>query len=245
MRNLILLVAVLLPCVVMAQETAHETTERREDGWVIVKDGNGKRIRGYFSPTPQMALEAIREGKGTTAAEMVLKQKVEMRSGAELDAFADDLARLVLESSSGTVARNALRLLTSATKSYSDREIPYERGLEVLIDLYETMDGTEAVSPYRVWIAIFSAGGEDYLTNLFESLERPEKPCWLPPYAVPIVDGEKLGPPVPPKEEWCPYRTQWCELGKYLATKEVVSSALVYPICDKHLANMFGITTSQ
>ena len=76
------------------------------------------------------------------------------------------------------------------------------RGLEVLTEIYEAMDGAEAVRFYQVWIAIFSAGGENYLRNLFESLECPDKPCWLVPYAVPVMDGQSLESQFPPKEEW-------------------------------------------
>lgn len=110
-----------------------------------------------------------------------------------------------------------------------------------MIYIYEALDGTEAVNPYRVWISIFSAGGESYLRNRFESLDPPEKPCWLPPYAIPIIDGQRVEPQAPPKEEWCPYRTQWCEMGKYLVTEGVVDPTLVYPICDKKLLRLFGL----
>ena len=229
MRKLVLLMAVLFSGVVMAQET----TERREDGWVFVKDGNGVITRSFFSPTPQIALEAIQTKGDGWYASMVLEQTAERRSPAELDAFADDLARLVLENPTRIVAANALSALAWATR---DEENPYERGLEVLIDIYEAMDGTEAVSTFRALLSIFdAAGGEDYLKNLYSSLERPEKPCWLPPSSVPIVDGKRLEPPRPPKEEWCPYETQWCEVGDVLAKREVegIDPFLVYSTCDK------------
>ena len=229
MKKLILLMAVLFAGVAMAQETV---VERKEDGFAVVKDGNG-RLRTIYSPTPQMALEAILTRGTIGPASMVLEQTVERRSAAELDAFADDLARLVLESPSEIVAGKALRVLNWATR---DKEIPYERGLEVLIDIYEAMDGTEAASTFRVLISIsYAAGGEDYLKNLFASLERPEKPCWLPPNSVPIVDGKRLEPPRPPREDWCPYKTQWCEVGDVLAKRGVegIDPVLVYSTCDK------------
>ncbi|MDE2672627.1 MAG: hypothetical protein OXI04_08830 [Bacteroidota bacterium] len=113
MKTLVLLMVGLLPYVVVAQRTAHETTERRENGWGIVKDGNGERIRKYFSPSPKMALEALLAERGTTAAKMVLRQKAELRLDSELDAFADDLARLVLESSSKEVTSDALMCIGS------------------------------------------------------------------------------------------------------------------------------------
>ena len=229
MRKVVLLMAVLFSGVAMAQETV----ERREDGWVFVKDGNGVITQAFYSPTPQLALEAIQTKGDMGPASMVLEQTVERRSAAELNAFADDLARLVLESPSVIVAANALRVLTWATR---DKEYPYERGLEVLIDIYEAMDGTESVSTFRALLSISrAAGGEDYLKNLFASLERPRKPCWLPPNSVPIVDGKRLKPPRPPREEWCPYETQWCEVGDVLAKQGVkgIDPFLVYSTCDK------------
>lgn len=229
MRMLILLMAVLLPGVAMAQETV----ERRDDGFILVKDGNGEGLRWVYSPTPQMALEAIREGKGATKGSMVLKQTVERRSAAELDAFVDELARLVLESPSKTVASAALSVLTGSSVSYSAEEIPYTRELEVLIDIYEATDGTEAIDTWTIWYAIFSAGGENYLKDLFAFLEPPEKACWLPP-------SRKLknAPPDPPQEEWCPYRgIPWCELGTFLALEKVedVDPAHVFSTCNKYM----------
>ena len=231
MQKLILLMAVLLPGVAIAQEMAAPNAAR--PNWVFVTDDNGVVI-GKVNPTPQFALEAIQAEKewGEKAAWTVLRQTAEARSAAELDAFADDLARLVLESPSEKVGMDAIRALRKAANFSTRGGIPYERGLEVLIGIYEAMDGTEAVSTFSLLISIFSAGGEDYLKNLFASLEPPEKPCWPPPQAVVIIDGQRLEPPRPPRDEWCPYKTQWCEVGQYLVMKGVVDATLVYPTCD-------------
>jgi hypothetical protein len=237
MKKLILLIAVLLPGVVLAQNMAQikvgEKIERSAEGWVFVKDGNGRILRTFFSPTPEIALGAIqREGSSTDYARKILRQTVEMRSALELDAFADELARLVLESSSRRVASAALSELEIATWTDIDQGIPYERGLELLIDIYEAMDGTETVSTYRMWIAIFFAGGEEYLKNLFASLEPPAKPCWLRPSRKP-----RNAPPEPPQEEWCPYRgVPWCQLGMFLSLEKVenVDPSYVFSTCNKY-----------
>ena len=221
MKNLVLLMAVLFSGVAMAQETV---VERKENGFAVVKDGNGT-LRTIYSPTPQFVLQAIREGKaGVHDARIVFKQEAERRSDAELDAFADELVRLVQEAPSRKVARDAIRALGS-----------YERGLEVLIDIYENLDGTEAVSSWFMLRRIFHmpGGGEDYVMKLYASLERPAEPCKLRPYTTPMVDGKRIGPPVPPKEEQCPYKTGWCEVATVLVELEVADPADVYPICDK------------
>lgn len=238
MRKLVLLLIYLVPATVIAQEMA-DPDEHGSKG-VFVKNDYGVII-GRVIPTPQFALNAIQEQKewGKLAAIKILNQMDEPRSPAELDAFADDLGRLILESSSKKVARDALGVLWSA--SYPSDSPPYERGLEILIDVYEIMDGTEAVSTGTVLGTIFHTGtrGKAYLIDLFTSSKPPEKPCWLQPQGVPkTVDGQYLNKiSEPPKEEWCPYKTQWCEVGSILVRRGIkeVDPALVFPICDKRV----------
>ena len=109
MKKLILLMAVLIPAVALAQEAA-----KRDIDLIRVRDDNGVVIR-KVNPTPQFALDALQaeEPWGRDAAWKVLRQSVEARSAAELDAFADALVRLImLKSPSSTMAaRNALYVL--------------------------------------------------------------------------------------------------------------------------------------
>lgn len=228
-----LLLAVLIPATAMAQEL-----NERERNWVFVKDGHGMII-GSINPSPQIALDAIRTEKkwGNQAAWAVLRQMVELRSTVELDDFADDLGKLVLESSSEEIAMNALYILRDAASiSHMSGGIIYERGLDVLIKIYEAMDGTEIISDQEVLRTILTAGGEAYVRTLFESKEQPEKPCWLNPKDIVIPDEhepEKIL--VPPKEEWCPYKTPWCGIGDLLIKEKVaeIDPAFFYSICDK------------
>ena len=230
MKNLVLLMAVLVSGVAMAQETV---VERKDDGWVVVKDGNGT-LRTVYSPTPQMALEAIRtddQNTGKFDAAMILKQKVETRSDAELDAFADELVRLVMETPSRSVANKVLWALGG-----------YKRGLDILIDIYENLNGTEAASELPMLSKIFRMpdGGKDYVMNLYASLKRPEEPCKVRPHYYMMKDGKRIGPPPPPKEEQCPYETQWCRVAKFLVHKELADPAYVYPICDGRMRYFRG-----
>ena len=267
MKKLILLMAVLFAGVAMAQETV---IERKDDGWIVIKDGNGT-LRSAYSPTPQMALEAIRtddQNTGKFDAAMILKQKVETRSDAELNAFADELVRLVMETPSRNVANKALYALGS-----------HKRGLEILIDIYENLNGTEAVSKGSVLFylagfnnrrafetlvniyenlngadtvgvvgAIFRVpGGKDYLMNLYASLERPEEPCKIRPDIILMKDGKRIGPPVPPEEKICPYKTQWCQVATMLSRQVIrgkkidgVDPAYVFPLCDRSMIYLNG-----
>ena len=217
MKNLVLLMAVLVSGVAMAQETV---VERKENGWIVIKDGNGE-LRTAYSPTPQFALNAIlaEKPRGKIDAARIFRQKWERRSDAELDAFADELVKLVMETPSRKVANSAVYALRS-----------HKRGLEILIDIYENPQNT------RVSLGdIFRmpGGGEEYVMNLYASLEPPAEPCKLRPQMSLMKDGKEQYP-VPPKEELCPYETQWCDVAQFLVHKEVADPHYVYPICDKH-----------
>ena len=180
--------ALLIPGVALAQESAAPDAHGNKGFFVFVEDDHGY-LRTVI-PTPQFALEGIQLQKkwGGSAAEMILRQVDEQRSvsAAELDAFADDMGRLILESPSSEVVRKVLGIFRMAASEHtSNRGIPYERAAEVLINVYEAMDGTEALSKRTVLSSILGAGvggaGEAYVRNLFASREPPEKPCWLPP----------------------------------------------------------------
>ncbi len=237
MKKLIVLLAFLIPGVALAQEA--------DESWralVWVTDGNGKLIEKVRA-TPQFALDAIQaeESWGMGAARKVLKQVGEPRSPAELDALADALGRLILESPSHQVAYTALNALADvARESSGGPGIPYARAVDVLIQVYEAMDGTEAVSKNNyVLRSIRHAGarGEDYVRTLFASLERPEKACFVAPTVGVVIDGKvvnRVGHP--PKEEHCPYETQWCEVGAILREYD-----LVYPICDGRRSKINGV----
>ncbi len=239
----LIVMALLIPGVALAQEANETNADESWRALVWVKDGNGELIEKVRA-TPQFALDAIlaEEPWGKDAARKVLGQFGEARSATELDAFADALGRLVLESPSSRIARTALSVLSGATRDNSNSpQIPYGRGLDVLIQVYETMDGTEAVSARSLWSEIIGAGGEDYIMNLFASSERPEAPCAIQPYTPNITYwAGSVQEPVeesagPPPGGWCPNVSQWCKLGFMLGRRKVggVDLEHVLSICDK------------
>ncbi len=243
MKNLILLMALLIPGVALAQEAAESEADESWRALVWVKDGNGELIEKVRA-TPQFALDAIQaeEPWGKDAAMKVFGQFGGPGSAAELDALADALARLILESPSRKVATDALNALADASVArFSDVGIPYARALDVLIEVYEALDGTETVSARSLWSAIIGAGGEDYVMNLFASSERPEAPCSIQPYTPNITYwAGSVQEPVeesagPPPGGWCPNVSQWCKLGFMLGRRKVggVDLEHVLSICDK------------
>ena len=83
----------------------------------------------WKAPTPQMALDAIMvdQNRATDAAVAVLRQTFETRSPVELDAFADELGRLLIESIQPQHRFVATLALWEASKRDYDG-IPYQPG---------------------------------------------------------------------------------------------------------------------
>ncbi len=247
MKNLIMLMALLIPGVALAQEADETNAAKQARGMIFVTNENGSVQPVY--PTPQLAQEALddirtEKGWGAGTAKVLLRQIGRPLPAAELDALADALARLILESSSRKVAYDALTVLRwAAYEGTSGSEIPYVRGLDLLIQVYEALDGTEAVDAEDLWYAIIGAGGEDYVMNLFASSERPEAPCSIQPYTPNITYWAGSGqepvqePAGPPPGGWCPNVSQWCELGFALGISKVEGVDLkhVLSICNKSL----------
>lgn len=251
MQKLILLLTILIPATTAAQKVTEPQipgviVDIEMDGarGIIVDDDYGNII-GMVIPTPQFALNSILEQKewGKESARNLLRQLYGPYPAAELDAFADDLGRLILESPSRDVARKALSVIGDATyMGTANNAVPYERGIDLLIKIYETMDGSEAISTDHVLDEILYGGGVQGVTygkGLFALSEQPEKPCWLAPYMYPGDRASEL----PPKEEICPYEgIRWCDLGIKLGYMEQqgydtgIDLAFIYSICDRGLS---------
>ncbi|MCE2398491.1 MAG: hypothetical protein J4F34_05515 [Gemmatimonadetes bacterium] len=147
------------------------------------------------------------------------------RASAELDAFADQVAAVVLDATlPGDVRRNAKYVLMSAASPKSGREgTPYPRAVDLLARLHEA--GIVALSTI---MRADSVRGLAYVRELFERSERPPlchrgggyEPAQLSgatnqgiPVRVPL--------PTPPECEGYSFRldarpTPWCKAGGYL-----------------------------
>lgn len=251
MQKLILLLAVLIPATTIAQEVDKPIRpgvvvdiSHPEARGIFMEDEQGNTI-GMMIPTPQFALDALQAEKdplGHTAAR-ILRQVYWPYASAELDAFADELKRLAIESPSTSVSQAALDALMIA--GWLDEGNTYERGLDLLIEIYEAIDyetlinGPQIVEPRDLLWRIFGAStkGEAYLMDRFESLDQPEKACWVPPYSYASDRRSEF----PPKEEWCPYVfTEWCEVGELLGKEGKVDLPFIYSICDGRMVKVQG-----
>ena len=124
MKKLLHVLAFLIPVCASAQHKPG----------MIMEDGVWK------APTPQMALDAIatNPNSGRESALAVLRQTMETRSAAELDALADELGRLVREGTEDQWLHATVVLELAAKEDY-DEGTPYKRAANVFIQAYESL----------------------------------------------------------------------------------------------------------
>jgi len=105
----------------------------------------------------------------------ILRQVSSPRPSAELDAFADQVAAVVLDATlPGDVRGNARRVLTVAADA--DREgTPYPRAFDLLVQVYEGGYDHHALSTIML---ADSVRGLAYMRELFERSERPPQCRW-------------------------------------------------------------------
>ena len=231
-KNMVVLLLVLL---LSASAVAQESPLRDRHGRTMI---NGV----WQSPTPATALRDLLvytaaleaadggdlpkdfPGSGTGAAEAVLRQMFDVRSAAELDAFAAELVRVIREGTrlQAHIAYTALRRSGS---QYGDGT-RYAGAADILIGLYEESvelraQGKEEslplgpVSPGMYLRGVFSVGGADYVRNLFKTSQKPPactpRHVWYGWYV-----GDDRPDPDDRPDDLCPNVSTWCDAGKIL-----------------------------
>ena len=213
MKNLVLLLFFLLPATTVAQ----------------YKRGMIKDNGAWKNPTPETALRALMEGDvserayGSYAALAVLRQRFDTRPAAELDAFADELARSVIEGTNEQ-SYSARGVLTLASMDFGDGT-PYAGAVDVLIRVYELLQGRDHRKVKSALFDVFDAGGVDFVKNVFGSSDPPKEAC-KPCGGTTMVDCKDVA-------NQCPYESAWCDAGKLLAmnTDEGPAPEDVLPVC--------------
>ena len=218
MRILFLFLALTIPATASAQY---------KQGMIWV---NG----AWVERTPQAALDALLAAEGATYALAidVLRQTIGKHSAAELDAFADELGRLFREGSRAESHRANVALKLSAMEDYP-KGVPYTRAKDIFIEAYESLVSVDFERAHSALSSILRMGGEDFVWQVFNSSEPPEKPCWNAGLGVPVPRGMQL-PPAPPKEQWCPYKkSTWCAAGYMLVLygENKPDPEKVVPVC--------------
>ena len=104
----------------------------------------GKVMEGgeWHVPTTEKALELmmldIDDGGTGEPAEAILRQVFETMPAAELDAFAEELGRIVRDGTSFQSSR-AAGVLIAASRDH-DEGTPYTKSTEILINIYESLE---------------------------------------------------------------------------------------------------------
>ncbi len=96
--------------------------------------------------------------------------------------------------------------------------VPYTRAKDIFIEAYESLVSVDFSRARSALYSVLRTGGEDYVWQVFNASEPPEKPCWDAGRAIPVPRGMQRPPtPTPPKEQWCPYKkSTWCAAGDLL-----------------------------
>ena len=120
----------------------------------------------------------VDQNRATDAAVAVLRQTIETRSPTELDAFADELGRLLIESLQPQHRFVATLALWEASKRDYDG-IPYRRAMDVLIHAYESLKGHDYEKAQVVLAYVGMAGGADYLRGILSQACRPRSLAFI------------------------------------------------------------------
>lgn len=163
----------------------------------LIKEGDV-----LVTPTPNAALALLIDTQDNYPAVAVLTQKFDIRPPSELDAFADELVRVMLESEDSSTRFSASSALVKAGRA-NEGGTPYTRATDIFIDLYESVKDEENPEPALLpeasyyLLSVYYSGGEDYVHNLFKASPQP-------PACRPGVDTP------------CPHTGPWCNAGYVL-----------------------------
>lgn len=148
---------------------------------------------GQSKAWPRQAVDKImaNDMSGVTLAVDMLRAQHDYLAPSDIDALADELARIITDGTlrQAQLAGDALR---RAAKTY-------DRASEVLVKAYEKIDGTDFLKEASILTDIVLAGGEDYVRNIFQTSTKPPEACSL-------SHSTDL-----PQEKRCPFHEDaWC-----------------------------------
>ena len=166
----------------------------------------------------------ILQSNNTANATKILTHNEAGFAQAELDAFADDLARIATTHEDTWVRfPMGMVLLGAAVGEYSGT--PYLRAQDPLIELHKSAIGTK--DEQGSLQSVYGSGRPDYVKDVFKASEKPAQTC---------VTGGLIEPlPEARKNDRCPCRRYtWCAAAWVLIDKEgegLVTKEEVYPHC--------------
>ena len=163
---------------------------------------------------------------GVAPAVAVLRQVYERHPPGELDALADELARLFRD---GTYFQSskAWGILVDVGLDFDLEGIRYARARKVFIRLYESFEDPFVPRARQALHGVIATGGEDYLLALFNRSTQPPE-CTRAQWHL-----DSQGQLVPP-ENPCPNISLWCDAGGLLLEKsgKGPDPDVYYPLCE-------------
>lgn len=208
-RLILILLAIGLPEGLEGQEAGRRPVPENYMFGKLQVDGE------WQIPTPAVALRTLTGPRvESDPAAAVLRQVYASYPAAELQVVEDRLVDLMLTGTDEQRTTARLALVVAADIEYGDPGVPYARGRDAFIRVFETLKDRTYESARDYLSDIAWLGGLGYIHELFESAEQPP-PCFQPHEARPED-------PVPPESEWCPpvRKVLWCDAGGYLLHKE-------------------------
>ena len=171
------------------------------------------------------AINEVMQGRVLANAKRILTLNKAGFAQSELDAFADDIARIAATHEDTWVRLRARSvLLGAAVGEYNGT--PYLRAQDLLVELHKSAIGTKDETV--ILMAVYGSGRADYVRDVFRSSEKPAQAC---------VMGGLRSEPIPKDrmEDLCPYRRYtWCAAAWVLIDEEgdnLVTKQEVYPHC--------------
>ncbi len=184
---------------------------RAQSNGLMFKDGEWQK------PTPAAALRAFEaDPNGADDSDKpilaVLRQRYQAFTDEELNALAENLVVMIREGTPEQADNAFDVLLFSGRRQFAPSEdTPYAGAKDIFIRLYESgLDRRSEGKGFSItWKSalqgVYSAGGYDYVRNLFGASELPP-PCQY-----------QLRRPV---ENPCPNKGTWCDAGLILLSNE-------------------------
>ncbi len=165
----------------------------------------GKVMEGgeWHVPTTEKALELmmldIDDGGMGESAEAILRQVFTAMPATELDAFAEELGRIVRDGTSFQ-SYQAAGALIAASKDHGEGT-PYAKSAEIFIGVYESFEDRMDTRASGVLLGVWQSGGKDYVRGLFNASKKPPE-CQNCGGAT-SRSCESVGNPCPNVGTWC------------------------------------------
>ena len=143
----------------------------------------------------------------------VLRQVHTTYTEDELDSFARQLEQVIRHGIEPQAYAARFALMSASVKE--GEGTPYSKAVDVFIRIYESYRASPSLQKEAgsALLDIYLAEGRAYVINLFQSTQKPQRPCYDP------HGNWSPGVERPPKQEWCDtisIQSEWCRAADVL-----------------------------